>query len=386
MGPPHASPVLRPREPLDRAGSLFRPVPRDHGERPGCGHSVPGAVSRGWAPRGCLGCGGVRVRVGLRRCRTSVAALSPCSRTGLGCNCPCAATSLDSCLPTVADSFNRICNRDCERLRVRLPHVVCARALRTAQRYTTRRGLSAARRDPIKRSRDSTRMHYARGFGIVAAALAHRPLVLAAATAVATGALVCLVMLGGSPVIILLACIAGVFLLVQSPSAFALLAWMLFALVPEASGDIKFSSGLSGLTYRSFAGPLDLADLVLGLGILATLIVRPSAPIEFYRRHRMLVTAYAVFLGVVALSIAANGLVLRPTALKPLVYVPVAAIWGYGLATSPRVATWVPPVLFVSAGISASLGLLNALGGTGVEFAGLHLAFKDRASVFLIVA
>ena len=26
------------------------------------------------------------------------------------------------------------------------------------------------------------------------------------------------------------------------------------------------------------------------------------------------------------------------------------------------------------------------MGGTGVEFAGLHLAFKDRASVFLIVA
>jgi hypothetical protein len=229
-------------------------------------------------------------------------------------------------------------------------------------------------------------MDFARSAGIVAALLARRPLVLALATAIATGALVCLVMLGGSLIIAVLVCIAGIYLLAKSPSAFALLAWMLFALVPEASGDIEFSSGLSGLTYRSIAGPLDLADMAAGLGVLALLTVRPSTPIEFYRRHRRLVTAYAVFLGVVALSIAANGLVLRPTALKPLVYMPVAAIWGYGLATSPRVATWIPPVLFVSAGISASLGLLNALGGTGVEFAGLHLAFKDRASVFLIVA
>jgi hypothetical protein len=229
-------------------------------------------------------------------------------------------------------------------------------------------------------------MDFARGASIVAALLPRRALVPALGTAVATGVLVCLVMLGGLSVITLLACSAGIYLLAQAPSALALLAWMPFALVPEASGDIEFSSGLSGLTYRSIAGPLDLADLALGLGVLAMLTVRPSAPIEFCRRHRKLVTAYTVFLGVVALSIAANGLVLRPTALKPLAYMPVAAIWGYGLATSPRAATWIPPVFFVGAGISASLGLLNALGGTGVEFAGLHLAFKDRASVFLIVA
>jgi len=172
---------------------------------------------------------------------------------------------------------------------------------------------------------------------------------------------------------------------VLAPAPTALACWAIIGLVPEWSVDVALLPVLATQAYRSLAGPVSAADVLLGAGLTASLVVQPTAVREFVHRHRSILYAYALFLLVVFLSVVRNGQLGALIPLKPLFYLGSAVLWGFAVGLSDRTTAWIGPLFVCIAVLVILQGLTNSLIGSGRAFAGLHLAFYDRASVYILI-
>ncbi|PYO44581.1 MAG: hypothetical protein DMD33_02645 [Gemmatimonadetes bacterium] len=193
--------------------------------------------------------------------------------------------------------------------------------------------------------------------------------------------------LGGVGVTALLPILAVATLIgfVRAPAFLSIALWSIIALIPEWRSDISVAPILSAAMYRSLVGPLGGADLVLSTALIAALSANPSALRSFWSEYRPITRLYGIFMAAVFLSSMWNGQLAHPIPLKPLFYLAGAVLWGYAIATNDSIGPWVPYLIIALAVIVGVQGLLNTLFALGREAAGFHLAFYDRASVFLLI-